>query len=75
MFDTIHSDGGLEESERLTSNNQANHLIMQSDCSPVWASNTNLKRVAPYRLVMHDDSNLVIYDAHNKPTWATNTNR
>jgi hypothetical protein len=39
-----------------------------------WATATNGKGSAPYRLVMQSDNNLVIYDAHNKAIWSTGTN-
>ncbi len=40
----------------------------------VWASGTNGKGSAPFRLTMQADGNLVIYDSTNKETWASGTN-
>lgn len=45
-----------------------------SNAKPLWASNTNGKGTAPYRLVAQNDGNLVIYDSDDSATWATGTN-
>ena len=73
--------GGVCNTTIPSNNNKAN-LLMQDDGNvvlyspngPKWASNTNGKGVAPYRLVMQDDGNLVAYDSKNAPLWASNTN-
>jgi len=38
-----------------------------------WASNTNGKGVAPYKLVIQDDGNLVLSDSKGTSLWASNT--
>lgn len=50
------------------------NLVVYSNGSPVWASNTNGKGTGPYKLVMQADGNLVVYDSKNSPQWASNTN-
>lgn len=86
--DTIQSNKGLGQGERLTSTNNGYHAIMQSDGNfvlynslhmvsknAIWASNTCNKQgfFPPYRLIMQDDGNLVIYDNNRNPVWASNT--
>jgi len=39
----------------------------------VWATGTNGKGSAPFKVVMQDDGNLVVYDGQGSPTWASNT--
>jgi len=46
---------------------------MTDTTKPTWASNTNGKGTAPYKLVMQDDRNLCVYDRYNNCTWASNT--
>jgi len=75
----------LEHGAELMSDNQGYKFCVQRDGNLVvyarngsgwkalWASNTDRKGYAPYRLVMQSDSHLVQYDssARGKATWAT----
>jgi hypothetical protein len=79
----------LNQDERLKSNNGKYFAAMQSDGNfvvysargkngrnkdkPIWASNTQRKGNAPFRLVMQNDGNLVLYDSSNSPKWNSNT--
>jgi len=72
----------LQQGQVLTSPNGHHTATMQTDGNFVvythgqakWASNTNGKGTAPYRLVMQGDGNLVVYDKNNQATWAAGTN-
>lgn len=64
---TIHSRNGQHA---LTMQSDGN-LVVQSGGRPVWASNSQNRGEAPYRLDMQEDGNLVIYDSRNQSTWAS----
>jgi len=78
--------GSLPQEVPLRSANGAYFLVVQADGNLVgytschfhrtnsfWASGTQHKGVAPFRLVMQLDGNLVLYDANNNPTWSAAT--
>ncbi len=83
----LTSNSNLAQTQYLPSLNGLYNLVIQADgnlvsyrtrdfvpANAVWASGTNGKGLAPFRLAMQSDGNLVIYDSTNKATWATNTN-
>ena len=49
-----------------------NFVIYAPNRLAIWASRTNGKGTAPYKLAMQADGNLVIYGA-NGPIWASGT--
>ncbi len=87
LEDTLGNDVTLNQTQFIASQNGYAYLVMQADgnlvlyrsrdfvsSTAVWASGTNGKGSAPFRLTMQSDGNLVIYDSTNKPTWASGTN-
>ena len=66
------------QSENKTCNlemqGDGNLVIYKKDRGAIWATGTNGKGTAPYKLAMQGDGNLVIYDKNNTATWATGTN-
>lgn len=88
MRDTLRSGGSIGNNERITSGNNAYHLVMQGDGNlvlyvsnhpvpenAIWTSNTCNKSpfVGPYRMTMQHDGNLVVYDTYNRAMWTSNT--
>jgi hypothetical protein len=88
MPDTIRSGETLGQDQKLSSNNNGYHIIMQSDDNfvlynslhmvpknAIWSSQTCNKSpfVGPYRVAMQNDGNLVVYDTYNRAVWASNT--
>jgi hypothetical protein len=65
---------GLTQGQKLVSGNGKFSAIMQSDgnfvvymgTQAIWATNTNNKGRAPYRLAMQPDGNLVVYGSSDQ---------
>jgi hypothetical protein len=73
-------NGGLCKSELSTNSHRfvlqddGNVVVYRkSDNTPIWASKTQNKGVAPYRMYMQTDGNLVVYDKNNNAIWASDT--
>jgi hypothetical protein len=72
------SSGFLNQDEKLVSSNGKYTAMMQSDgnfviyagSSAIWATGSNGKGVAPYKLAMQADVNLVVYGSSNA-IWAS----
>ncbi|MFT3715192.1 MAG: LysM peptidoglycan-binding domain-containing protein [Gordonia sp. (in: high G+C Gram-positive bacteria)] len=79
MSDTLNVGDSLSADQSLTSNNGKYTLTLQKDGNlvlndggkPVWASQTNGKKVE--RAVMQDDGNFVLYTGKNEGVWSTKT--
>jgi hypothetical protein len=78
--DTLHSGHSLGNNQMLTSKNGAFTIKMQSDGNLVsanasgavtWASGTNGKGQAPYKLALHEDGTLVMHDAKKSVVWTS----
>merc|ERR1719424_661808 len=86
MSHRVQSDSALKSNgcSHIASPNGRFHLVAQNDGnivlydgrefeakSAIWASNTDNKGSAPFKLAMQKDGHLVMYDKDNKSTWAT----
>jgi len=57
----------------LVMQGDGNFVAYNSGNAAVWASGSNGKGTAPYRLIVQNDGNVVVYDTNGVATWATNT--